>query len=815
MKLIHCYIENFGGLHHYERSFEHGLTVIYEPNGFGKTTLAEFIRAMFYGFPRAAKTLDKNPRKKYLPWNGGVCGGNLTFELEGKPYRIQRTFGATPKSDTFSLLDLTTNKKSDRFSENIGLEIFGLDGDSFERSTYLPQMRDSGVLATDSIRAKLGNLVEDSNDINNFDKAISTLRTKRSGYELYRGVGGTVAEAKSKISLLQTELDMLRADEQTVDAGKRYIEALQLQLTQKQQELEDVRHRLTRATEAAARRGLLQQYNLLQEQLQKNREAIAAVEGRYPNGIPDRQALDDADQLSRKAAVLEGQRAPLTAEEEICYAQIQPDFLAGKLEEPKLLQLTQQCSRYEQLQSRMQLLCLSEGGQTALTELEAFFSDGVPDETQLLEQQRALILEQQEVEHRKNSAIRRFGWLIPAATGLLAGVILAVVQQYLWTGVAVAAGTVVAVVMLLLLRSSKKQTAQEEASLQARLNELYEIQKKRQTYVALRNRVAELTQQKNQLVPEADYLKQTLTEALGTPDGWLAAIQALRSSRMQMLQLQAKKKTDEERIGQLRLCREKLAAFAMEYAPDTSLDTTGLLRQMEQDCSTIVHLKQRHCSLQEQLDTFQQEHGDLTAVPEESSEDPEELRQQERRTMNQVDSVAQLLVLAKRKQEDLLDRLERIPQLQDELEHWQQQKEADAQKVSILDDTMALLQQARENLSNVYLNKIQAQFDYHFKQMAGQLQERVLVNSELEVQLERQGQTRQLEFFSAGQKDLIMLCMRFALVDAMFDQVQPFVILDDPFVNLDDAHMISAMELLRQLAQNRQIIYLVCNRSRT
>ena len=87
MKLIHLYIENFGGLHQYELNFSDGLTVIQEENGFGKTTLAEFIRAMFYGFPRKAKTLEKSRRQKYTPWQGGKFGGNLTFQLDGKDYR--------------------------------------------------------------------------------------------------------------------------------------------------------------------------------------------------------------------------------------------------------------------------------------------------------------------------------------------------------------------------------------------------------------------------------------------------------------------------------------------------------------------------------------------------------------------------------------------------------------------------------------------------------------------------------------------------------------------------------------------------------
>ena len=50
MKLIQCHIENFGGLSDVDFSFEDGLTVLYQPNGFGKSTLAAFIKAMFYGF---------------------------------------------------------------------------------------------------------------------------------------------------------------------------------------------------------------------------------------------------------------------------------------------------------------------------------------------------------------------------------------------------------------------------------------------------------------------------------------------------------------------------------------------------------------------------------------------------------------------------------------------------------------------------------------------------------------------------------------------------------------------------------------------
>ena len=60
-----------------------------------------------------------------------------------------------------------------------------------------------------------------------------------------------------------------------------------------------------------------------------------------------------------------------------------------------------------------------------------------------------------------------------------------------------------------------------------------------------------------------------------------------------------------------------------------------------------------------------------------------------------------------------------------------------------------------------------------------------------------------------------MLCMRLSLVDALFRNQKMFVVLDDPFVNLDDKHMAQARELLHALESERQILYLTCHSGRT
>ena len=55
VKLINCYIENFGMFSEYSADFKSGLNCIYSKNSTGKTTLSVFICTMLYGFPETRK----------------------------------------------------------------------------------------------------------------------------------------------------------------------------------------------------------------------------------------------------------------------------------------------------------------------------------------------------------------------------------------------------------------------------------------------------------------------------------------------------------------------------------------------------------------------------------------------------------------------------------------------------------------------------------------------------------------------------------------------------------------------------------------
>lgn len=50
MRLIACHIDNFGKLSNLNINFNDGINIINQPNGWGKSTLAAFLKAMLYGF---------------------------------------------------------------------------------------------------------------------------------------------------------------------------------------------------------------------------------------------------------------------------------------------------------------------------------------------------------------------------------------------------------------------------------------------------------------------------------------------------------------------------------------------------------------------------------------------------------------------------------------------------------------------------------------------------------------------------------------------------------------------------------------------
>ena len=272
MKLIKCHIENFGKLSNYDYDFQDGLNTIKEDNGFGKTTFASFIKAMFYGLESKRNTKVLIERKKFEPWQGGKFGGNIEFELQGKKYKIERFFEKKEVDDTFKVFDLSTNLETDDFSQNIGEEIFKLNKEAYERSTFISG-QNMETSMNDSLNAKLGNILENENDINSSEKAINALDEAIKRYKKTGG-RGEINEAILEKTKLEKKLENSKIDEKTLEERKISLESIKKQIAEKMVLQEDLRKELTSINEEESKKAKLEHYTLLKNQLEESKKNI-------------------------------------------------------------------------------------------------------------------------------------------------------------------------------------------------------------------------------------------------------------------------------------------------------------------------------------------------------------------------------------------------------------------------------------------------------------------------------------------------------------------------------------------------------------
>ena len=247
IRIDEVFISSFGKFKDFSLVLNSGFNGICEKNGYGKTTIAIFIKAMFFGLGKTRSSkIAENERKRYTPWESNEkFGGYIKFTFKNKQYKIERFFGKTQSGDTFALFDGHNVPNSD-FSENVGFEIFEIDAESFERCLYIPQ-KDVVIDANDSLTSKLNKLVDNTDDYNNFDTASERL------LDIQRQLVSTsrTRNVSRKIKILD-EIDSTQ--EKLFSAQQSYLQA-----KEKQRQAELNKQELARAQ------------NILQELKEKQR----------------------------------------------------------------------------------------------------------------------------------------------------------------------------------------------------------------------------------------------------------------------------------------------------------------------------------------------------------------------------------------------------------------------------------------------------------------------------------------------------------------------------------------------------------------
>ena len=205
MKILELGITEFGNLKNKRIAFGESLNLILGDNESGKSTIARFIKFIFYGLPR--KTLSNFDRELALSRDSNRAEGWLTLTHNGETYKIERAaiMGARRQlNDSFRILHLPLGE--DISSKGEPWEIFlGVDSDVFESSCFIRQLRVGEINGAKAAGA-IENMLSSADESIDVGAATTKLEALRKTYRHKTGSGGSIPKLHEEISVLKERL---------------------------------------------------------------------------------------------------------------------------------------------------------------------------------------------------------------------------------------------------------------------------------------------------------------------------------------------------------------------------------------------------------------------------------------------------------------------------------------------------------------------------------------------------------------------------------------------------------------------------------
>ncbi len=868
MKLLKLHIENFGTLQDFTLTPADGLNVLYQKNGWGKSTLAVFIKAMLFGLPTTSKrSLDENERKKYTPWQGGAFGGSLEFECQRGRFRVERFFGAKEANDSFALYDLVTNKPSDAFGTALGEELLGIDADGFERSTYLSQRALSGGRDSGSISAKLGGLLDDVGDIGSYESAMAALDKRRS-YYIKTGNRGAIAEWEQELVSLSGELERCLQLEATKNAREATLAACNAELDELQKQLTDAREELKKAGLGRERVAHAEQKETMQKELRRLIAERDRINDFFRNAPPSPYELGEGRRLYEEIVETNAQAdaVPKEIPEAAQLLDLRRHYPKGIPSSSTLERIETDNNELINLHARLAALKDAQGDGAALSR----FPKGAPDQAELDEARESLwqaTLLQDAAQKTEQTLLHRrppapapvLGIAILAVGALLACLSLlpslaAVFLPLLIVGLSTAT---VGVILFLFARTRRKNDAREaqklarvakkqsdeSARLYTGLGELlsaYAIESTAPADIAegldrlvnLTDRYREAWRRRSQREDAIHACEERIaqlcarlsaclipTDKTTRRENYRSEIDQMKAELTRLAYLEdaeARRAAEEKRLARLLdEKRQALLPFLRRFDPAGKMRAGECLNYVADRSAEFGRLKQEIKRRQDELALFITEKRLDSGEPLPDSQAYERITDAERQLQERADAIKQRMTQLRQEIDRLSLDTDRIPDISDAIALQKEKlKEAKAAAATV-SHTAKLLEEAKLALSTRYLGDMQESFSAFLGELLQKGAPEAVMDASFEVSLREGGATRSMESFSRGWRDSVEFCTRLSLTDALYREGErPFLLLDDPFVNLDDERLEAARHMLEKLSKRYQILYLVCHKER-
>jgi len=716
MKLNELYIENFGKLSDYKYIFSQGLNVINEENGYGKTTIAAFIKSMLYGLEDTRRPkLDENDRKKYMPWQGGVCGGTLTYTADGKKYRIERTFASKAAEDTFALYDCALGKQID-FPKNkvLGEELFGINADGFERTVFLSERRLSVKNDNKTISAKLSDLVGCDGDVGELDNAIASLEERRK-YYYKKGGAGKISDVKALIDDVNDKIGEIMKIQGTLPDKEYNLSVLSKEISSLELKLSEFDSKKT-----------LREGEKIYVEKREARDAIkrdlADVERFFENKLP-------------------------TAAEIRMAERVYDDYI-------------DLCNKTEGIDMG--------GAKSRQTE------DEINTVTELYEKMA-------EYEKKKRPAILYPVFLPLAAVFSAVGAIFCAVKS-LGTGGLIGGISLIGLAAVLIILGVANFTKQKSS---------------KPSYTLMNEIKGFLSKIGMSYVAESEY-KSALFEV--------------------KMRLEGELRTERERQDSVNEKKRELSRLGAEYRSfieQFPISTDDAFTEIRDNLLKYEKLSTRIKEITDDLGYISLSYGlDIEALAGKS--ELNELTEDDRIAISdklrEKRSEAALLEHECRMHAETVSSLDELFAKKTELSELYDYCKG---RLATINGAKEYLSLAKENLTARYLGKTRTAFAEYVKSIGNENPELFTMDTSFALTKSEGAKSQPTEAYSLGIRDVFSLCSRLALVDSLYENESPFVILDDPFAHFDDKKCQAALKTVKKMADKKQIIYLTCSKSRS
>lgn len=887
MRLISCTIENFGKLNNISYDFTRGCNVICEDNGWGKSTLAAFIRVMFYGFKNEGKKkLSEKERNRMQPWQKGVYGGEVSFEADGVEYSVRRVFGHKQTDDEFSLIRKDTNMECNDYSSNLGEELFRIDSESFERTVFIAQS-DCTTYTTDSINAKIGNLADNTDDINNFETVIDKFKNMLNSMSETRATG-SMAKRKSQITGLKSQInnysDVEKTIKEQIAIRDGFCEKLDI-LKNDRKELEKKQKNLSKKKDVQAKKD---KYDALVNACRDKEKTYTDSRRFFKDEIPDRDEIryyirecDDAGRIMGKIAAPDEQNRALVKKYEQMFSQGIPD-------ENVFSRLEEDLKRLIELKHDEDTNRLSVEEQQKYDLLKNRYKDAIPDDTDIVRLQEQLaecdkrsnslagkemtldLAKQTEKSHKDIAGEYRDS-MLPV---IVSGVILAIIAAALiminkFAGIVLLAVGVAVVIAAVIISCNRKKKYNEkytaitnESSEKIRQIEkqieddrhfieetrrdvalfcekyktgyegispvlqLSDIRQDVRAYRELDKRVQLLNNdgKRDEISRLVENLKHMfLKYGLNADDNYELYLEKLKNSVSDYRRLM---NISESNAKYEREYNEKIsgiAEYVKLYVSDSEerADLNESLREMDKKLDEYEKSKNEYAAVLKEKSDYE-ESAEFKTIMNTDVEDEcvnqsyslEDIAEKLTRITEESENIANNIRASNRNIEMMQEQLEELDNCKEELTGLEQAQAQEKRKAALIKKTKEIMEESKQSFTAKYMEPVMSGFKKYFNVITDNSADEYRIDADTNLTVIEQNLPRNIDSLSAGRQDLVGICLRMALVNAMYKEEKPFLIFDDPFVNLDDNNIKGGMKLLDEIAKDYQVIYFTCSESR-